>query len=248
MTSSVSVFERYTKARSQARHFHAYLYMLEVRTAMFIMETRAFLNLFTYALLVLSTPVRSYHGGVVAARLGRRSTALFASSRRTFLTTATTAASASASAWFVVLRPATAATATVPLSELLSLVKEARLQLDGVPALIETEKWDSVRAILIRPPLSDCWAKTARPLLTQYAQAIENAHGDELAALEAKEEVISHLRYLDMAVYNNNFNPIKSEGTSGATKELVRSYYEDPTNEWKASVQALDELIQLARI
>ena len=51
-----------------------------------------------------------------------------------------------------------------------------------------------------------------------------------------------------MAVYNNNFNPIKSEGTNGATKELVRSYYEDPTNEWKASIQAFDELIQLADI
>lgn len=85
-------------------------------------------------------------------------------------------------------------------------------------------------------------------LLNNYADAIGNElpDGDEMAALELREEVISHLRYLDMAVYNNVFNPIGSEGTSGATKELVRSYYEDPTNEWKASASALDELIGLA--
>jgi hypothetical protein len=71
--------------------------------------------------------------------------------------------------------------------------------------------------------------------------------GDELAALEAKEDLVSHLRYLDMAVYNNNFNPITVEGKSGATKELIRSYYEDPTNEFKASITALNELVKLSK-
>lgn len=85
-------------------------------------------------------------------------------------------------------------------------------------------------------------------LLSNYADAIGNElpGGDEMAALELREDVVSHLRYLDMAVYNNVFNPIGSEGQSGATKELVRSYYEDPTNEWKASKSAIDELIGLA--
>ncbi|KAI2493006.1 hypothetical protein MHU86_21537 [Fragilaria crotonensis] len=179
--------------------------------------------------------------------------------RREFLvvTTATTASamatttSSSLSLSFLLyptaaVHAAPAETSVTSLSDLLVLITEARSQLNGIPKLIETEKWDSVRAILIKPPLSDCWAKTARPLLPQYAEAIGNANGDELAALEAKEELSSHLRYLDMAVYNNNFNPIKSEGTNGASKELVRSYYEDPTNEWKASVQAFDQLIQLA--
>lgn len=70
--------------------------------------------------------------------------------------------------------------------------------------------------------------------------------GDELAALEAKEEIVSRLRYLDMSAYNNNFNPIKAMGENGATKELIRSYYEDPVSELKASVSALDELIGLS--
>ena len=85
-------------------------------------------------------------------------------------------------------------------------------------------------------------------LLNNYADAIGNEvpDGDEIAALELREEIISHLRYLDMAVYNNVFNPIATEGQSGATKELVRSYYEDPTNEWRASTKAIDELIGLA--
>jgi hypothetical protein len=134
------------------------------------------------------------------------------------------------------------------LPELLPLVKEARVQLDAVPGLINAEKWDSVRAILIKPPLSDCWAKTSRPLLSNYAQAVGDAGGDELGVLEAKEEAVSHLRYLDMAVYNNVFNPIKSEGESGATRGLIRSYYEDPINEYKAATKALDELVKLGSI
>jgi hypothetical protein len=133
------------------------------------------------------------------------------------------------------------------LDDLLAQVQQAQTQLDKVPRLIEGEKWDSVRAILIEPPLADCWAKTNRPLLTRYAEELGTVGGDELAALEAREELVSHLRYLDMAVYNNVFNPISVEGKSGATKELIRSYYEDPINEFKASQAALQELIALSK-
>ena len=94
-------------------------------------------------------------------------------------------------------------------------------QLGGVAGLIKAERWDSIRAVLLKPPLSDCWAKNS-PFLKAYAEKLD----DELAGLEAREDAVSHLRYLDMAAYNNVFNPIATEGTSGATKELVRSYYE----------------------
>ena len=105
-----------------------------------------------------------------------------------------------------------------------------------------------VRAILIKPPLSNMWTSGgANKLLNNYADALGSLpDGDEIAALELREEIISHLRYLDMAVYNNVFNPIGSEGTTGATKELIRSYYEDPIKEWTASKQAIDQLIGLA--
>ena len=199
-------------------------------------------------LLSSSTVVAFQLGGSRSTRL---STELLASTRRTFLSTAAASAATAASSCLIALPTiATAADAggddTSSLPDLLSLVKEARLQLNQVPSLIANEKWDSVRAVLTKPPLSDCWSKTTRSLLPKYAEAVGNADGDELAALEAKEELISHLRYLDMSAYNNNFNPIKSEGTNGATKALVQSYYEDPTNELKASIQAFDELIQLA--
>lgn len=129
------------------------------------------------------------------------------------------------------------------LMDLLEKVKQARKQLEPVPDLIAQEKWDSVRAILITPPISDCWTKSTgrRPLLQAYADII-----DELDALELKEDVLSSLRFLDMAVYNNVFNPINSEGKSAVTKELRRSYYEDPTNEYTKSVIAFDKLIDLA--
>jgi len=144
--------------------------------------------------------------------------------------------------------PAHAAPATkADLEKYATQVKRASEQLEGVPRLIELEKWDAVRAILIEPPLADCWAKTNRPLLSRYAETLGDVGGDEFAALEAKEELVGHLRYLDMAVYNNNFNPITVEGKSGATKELIRSYYEDPLNEFKACKKYLDELLALLK-
>ena len=56
--------------------------------------------------------------------------------------------------------------------------------------------------------------------------------------------LLSH-HHLLFHSYNNVFNPIATEGQQGASKELIKSYYEDPIREWKASVAALDELIQL---
>mmetsp|Transcript_36647 Transcript_36647/g.76898 ORF Transcript_36647/g.76898 Transcript_36647/m.76898 type:complete len:240 (-) Transcript_36647:258-977(-) len=135
------------------------------------------------------------------------------------------------------------------LDELLGQIKEARGQLESVPDLIKAEKWDAVRAVLVKPPLSNMWTTGGQnKLLNNYADAIGNElpDGDEIAALELREDLISHLRYLDMAVYNNVFNPIATEGQSGATKELVRSYYEDPTNEYTATKSAIDNLIGLA--
>lgn len=147
--------------------------------------------------------------------------------------------------------PNTASAAASSLDKLREDLKKAKGQMAPIPDLIRKEQWDSVRAILITPPLSDLWTKSARPtsLLKDYAEAVgDDPAGDELAVLEAKEELLSHLRYLDMAVYNNVFNPIKTEGKTGATKELIRSYYEDPINEFKASIRSLEELIQLGTL
>lgn len=169
------------------------------------------------------------------------------SSRRSFVETGISGSVFGCFVWTNRLQNADAAADKESFDGLVSQIQQARKQLERVPALIDSEKWDAVRAILIEPPLADCWAKTNRPLLTKYAEGLNDAGGDELAALEAREELVSHLRYLDMAVYNNVFNPIKVEGKSGATKELIRSYYEDPMNEFKASASALEELIKLSK-
>jgi len=141
---------------------------------------------------------------------------------------------------------------SLPIS--LAKVQEARVQMEPIPSLIKSEKWDSVRAILGTPPLSDCWMKTSRPLLQDYATALAGdptgAINDdaEFDALMYKEEALDHLRFLDMSAYNNVFNPIKAEGESGASKELVKSYYEDPTREYTASIAAIDGLIKLTKV
>lgn len=131
------------------------------------------------------------------------------------------------------------------LMELRSLIEEATKQIEVVPDLIKEEKWDAVRALLIKKPLFDMWNKNT-PVLKAYADAIGDNGGDEFAVLEEREELIGHLRYLDMAVYNNVFNPISTVGEVGATKALIDSYRNDPIREYKASKQALDQLLQLA--
>eukprot|EP00522_Entomoneis_paludosa_P002108 CAMPEP_0172467960 /NCGR_PEP_ID=MMETSP1065-20121228/60267_1 /TAXON_ID=265537 /ORGANISM="Amphiprora paludosa, Strain CCMP125" /LENGTH=155 /DNA_ID=CAMNT_0013225247 /DNA_START=191 /DNA_END=658 /DNA_ORIENTATION=+ len=143
-------------------------------------------------------------------------------------------------------RPCLAATAG-QLGPLLDQIQQAKVQLEPIADLIKQEKWDSIRNILVTPPLSDCWSKTSK-LLDRYAQAIgdEVPNGDEFAALELKEDAAYHLRFLDMAVYNNVFNPIKTEGEVGATKTLVSSYYEDPVREYKATIKIFTDLVELA--
>jgi hypothetical protein len=168
------------------------------------------------------------------------------SRRNLFVTAATTP-------WTILSSPVIAASssATVPvnassLAALRGMIKQAKDQLDpAVPLLIEKEQWDSIRAILITPPLSDIFKKPA--VLQDYANVVGEflPNGDELGVLQAREELQTHLRFLDMAVYNNVFNPIKSVGENGATKQLVASYYEDPMREYKASVKALEELYEL---
>ena len=150
---------------------------------------------------------------------------------------------------FVLVPTVSAAEAPPSFATLLQTMQQAKAQLDPVPKLIEQGKWDSVRAILIEPPLVDCWGKTSslRPILKQYAEALGDAGGDELEALELREALIGHLRYLDMAVYNNVFNPIATEGENGASKELIKSYYEDPLREYKASLNDLEQLIRLGK-
>jgi hypothetical protein len=164
-------------------------------------------------------------------------------------TTTTAAAGGMVTAAVVTVDPAVAAAtdSSPTLNDIVQQLQAALGQLDKVPALIEKEKWDSVRAVLITPPIADCWAKTNKPILQKYAQLLEEMGGDEFEALEKKEDLVSHLRYLDMAVYNNNFNPITVEGKTGASPSLIKSYYEDPINEYTQSRKALESLLELSK-
>jgi len=141
--------------------------------------------------------------------------------------------------------PAGPAIAKESLTELKATVQQARSQMDPISGIIQKQEWETKCAILVTPPLSDFWTKSKRKenILAEIADAVGDAGGDELAILEQREEVQSHLRYLDMAVYNNVFNPITTVGETGATKALIESYYEDPKRELKASVAALDRIL-----
>ena len=103
----------------------------------------------------------------------------------------------------------------VLLKELRALIQQAVTQLEVVPQLIRDEKWDAVRVVLTNKPLADCWINKNTPMLKSLADVVgEIGNGDEFAILEAREDLIGHLRYLDTAVYNNVFNPIATEGKS----------------------------------
>ena len=165
-----------------------------------------------------------------------------------FLTTTTSAAAAAATALLIgnPQEASAAASTETDVSEMRALISEARSQLDTVTAMIREEKWDRVRGLLTEAPLRDCWSKTT-PILKKYADALGDTGGDELAALEGREDLLQHLRFLDMAVYNNVFNPIATEGKTGASKALIDSYYNDPTREYEASKRAFEELLNLSK-
>ncbi|KAL7572602.1 hypothetical protein ACA910_010359 [Epithemia clementina (nom. ined.)] len=195
-----------------------------------------------------------------------------------FLGSAAAASVAASAAVAVAAEPTTTTTFPQPLQAYQSMLQTARNQLNAVPAILEREKWDQVRAILITPPLSDCWttslssssqsqssqsqsprgttrtttttsSTTTNTFWKSVASAVGDAGGDELAILEGREELQSHLRYLDMAVYNNNFNPITTMGKTGATQALIDSYYQDPMRELSASQAALDAILhELERV
>ena len=84
-------------------------------------------------------------------------------------------------------------------------------------------------------------------MLKAFAAAVGDAGGDELAALEARDDAMSHLRFLDMAAYNNVFSPAGGDAAVSASKDLVKQYTELPAAELKASIKALDELVALGK-
>ena len=92
-----------------------------------------------------------------------------------------------------------------------------------MPGLLEARKWDSVRAILITPPLSDCWGKNARPLLRDFAAALGDSGGDELAALEAREDAMSHLRHPPCGNQNLSRVYVRSMARRAARMTLASS-------------------------
>jgi hypothetical protein len=90
-----------------------------------------------------------------------------------------------------VIRPRSVIATGGNLNDLLDQIKEGRDQLEIVPELIKAEKWDAIRAVLAKPPLSTMWtSKGQKGLLNDYAAAIadELLNGDEIAALELRED------------------------------------------------------------
>ena len=125
------------------------------------------------------------------------------------------------------------------VSVLAAELAAARAQLDPCAKLIREGKWDSVRAILITPPVADVWAKSGRALGRRLARALGD---DGAAALVAREDAVSHLQFLDMAVYNNNFVG-EGERINGTPVD-----YKMPLAELAASKAALDELLEASGV
>lgn len=145
---------------------------------------------------------------------------------------------------FGVIAMAPSPVAAKDIDTMLRDVDQSIAQLQNVPSLIESEKWDAVRNILITPPISNFRKAT---IWQEFADSVEGSGGDEFEVLDMKDVLQGHLQSLDMAVYNNVFNPIKTQGETGATRELVRSYYEDPVREYKATKAALEKLREIGK-
>ena len=105
----------------------------------------------------------------------------------------------------------------------------------------------SARAEGERLPQEDASSAGTSVALVAAIKKLDTAAA-ALRAFEAREDAMSHLRYLDMAVYNNVFSPAGGDAAVSASKDLVRQYVELPAQELAASTKALDILVDLGKV
>ena len=141
-----------------------------------------------------------------------------------------------------VLRAAAAATvgAAIPdpavasPAETLSLLKQARSQLDPCDAFIDDGAWDSVRTTVKTAPLQN-----VKNLVTQYIAELASDSAEDLVV--PREDFVQALQLLDMNVYNNVFvGEQNGQGKKGAGVKIDR---DNPRRYLREAKVALDEIV-----
>mmetsp|Transcript_1458 Transcript_1458/g.3030 ORF Transcript_1458/g.3030 Transcript_1458/m.3030 type:complete len:214 (+) Transcript_1458:1193-1834(+) len=84
------------------------------------------------------------------------------------------------------------------VADCVSAVRRARTRLDDVPALVKAAKWDSVRTLLATKPVVEL-----KPVLKELGRVSDSDTAGILSGL--REDLMTSLRLLDTAVYNNVF-------------------------------------------
>ena len=96
------------------------------------------------------------------------------------------------------------AVASVDPSEaaLLTEIADIREALRPLPALIDEEKWDSVRSVLKLPPVGNCWvaSSSTKNALRKLADL-----RDDIELFELADEVSGALQLADQYAYSNSF-------------------------------------------
>lgn len=115
----------------------------------------------------------------------------------------------------------------------LSMLQSARQKLDEVDALISSARWNAVRTVLAREPVS----RTKEACNTLIGESDSSMRG---AIVGLREDALSDIRLLDTAVYSNVF--------VGEDRQILGTKvdYDVPRIYLKELKDALDELIGIA--
>ena len=136
------------------------------------------------------------------------------------------------------LHTATAVTIATALpayadGDTLSLLKEARKQLEPCADKIADGDWDGVRNAVKTLPLGN-----AKNLISKYIDEGGDAFGDLVVP---REDLVQALQMMDMAVYNNIFTT--EQNGAGSRGKGVSIDRDTPLRHLRESKEALDEIL-----
>lgn len=119
------------------------------------------------------------------------------------------------------------------LDDAANKLRAARKQLDDADALIDTARWDSVRTLLVSPPMRDAQDAVRRGV----AGALPDVRG---AWVGLREDSLSAAKLLDAAVYTNVF--------IGEDRKVLGTPvdYDTPRIYLQQLKEAYDELVALS--
>lgn len=121
------------------------------------------------------------------------------------------------------------------IKSMLAELNESETKIAKIPALIASEEWEAIRAILKTPPVNNLWNMgDGKNTLLKLSKET-----DEMGLIDLKDELSISLQMTDQFVYSNEF--IYFQPGDGKLK------LKEPTELSKKALSQLKEAIEMAK-